>query len=149
MIGTVISALIKPKSLIAIGLGLSIIAAGFVIRKEIKDYGSAQRELGRVEVREAVAAKAKETKAKLDKEFAAAVKEASKTEIVYVDVIKKVIVADATVVTENEALKYQLDLIYERIDKNETITQGACAVEPIPDSSVSVHRDVDRLLSGD
>lgn len=148
MIGSILAFALKPKSLIGIGLAFALISAGFVIRKEIKDYGKAQYEQGETDTLAAVAKKAAEAKAAVEAAQDAGAEESAKTETVYVEVIKEVVVSDATVITENEALKYQLDLLYERIE-NAPIDNSTCAREPVPAVSVSVHGDIDRLLSTD
>jgi len=142
------SFLLKPKVLAGIGSFILVIAIGLFIRGAIHNYGEARYNQGKADCETAVRKKAAETKTKLDTAKDAARGEADKTEKVYVEVVKDVAVVDARVAAENAALKNTLETLEARIS-NEKPDLSACAREPIPADSLSVHNEIDRLLRSD
>lgn len=137
--------LLKPKVLAALGGVIAVIALSLFIHDQITDYGAAQFKAGKKECEAAVEAKAADTKDKLEANKDAAEAEADKTDAVYTEVQKDVAATDARIIAENAALKSQLANLKEEID-NAKPDLSACASEPIPAHSLSIHTKIDRLL---
>lgn len=143
-----LSFLLKPKSLMVIGAVISLTLTGLRINSAIKDYGSAQYAAGKLACETAVKAKAAESKAKLEANKAAADTEAAKTETIYVDVVREVAVTDAVLIAENDALRDTLKRLKMEND-NAPVDDSLCARTAIPNDSLRVHTEIDRLLRSD
>lgn len=138
---------VNPKVFLAIGILLAVIVSGLIINAKIKSFGETRYDAGVSDTRAAVTAKVKEAKKKVQDIIEAGEIDAAETQTVYVEVTKEIAVVDAVVLAENSSLKMQLKTLNQRI-QNETIDNSYCAVQPIPDDSLSIHQDIDRLLSG-
>jgi len=143
-----LSFLFKPKSLMVIGAIIATILIGMKINSAIKDYGSTQYAAGKLACENAVKAKAAKSKSKIDANKAAADIEAAKTETIYVDVVREVAVTDAVLIAENGALRDTLKRLKMEND-NAPVDDSLCARTAIPDDSLRVHTEIDRLLRSD
>lgn len=136
---------LKAKILMALGVCVLCLAGALFIRHQILTYGETKFQAGIKKCENAVKVKAEETKDKLDANQVAANAEADKTDAVYTEVQKDVAATDARLLAETAALKNQLATLKEEID-NAKPDLSACAAEPIPADSLSIHTEIDRLL---
>ena len=143
-----LSFFLKPKSLMVIGAVIAVTLIGLKWRGAIKDYGAAQYAAGKLACETAVKSKAAKSKAKIVANKSAADSEAAKTETLYVDVVREVAVSDAVLTAENDALRDTLKRLKMETD-NAPIDTSMCALTTIPDASLRVHAEIDRLLRSD
>ena len=137
--------LLKPKAFVILVTVISLLFTGFKIKREIKAYGDAQYVAGKEACETAIKVKADSVKAQIDINSAASEAEAAQTQTIYVDIVREVAVRDAVLMAENDALRDSLQRLKMEND-DAPFDDTLCARTAIPDDSLHIHTEIDRLL---